>query len=253
MTTNGKWDISNRMFVLVLLLLIGVLGFWTMRGTEILNNIRGNYPREISVDAQGKGYVIPDVAVVNLGVTTKGKTSEETVAENTKKINEVMKVIKDLGVEDKDIKTVGYYLNPSYNWTEKEGSVQDGYELSQTLEVKIRDFDKVGDLISKVTTAGANTMGGVNFTADDTEKAKADARKEALAKAHEKAKLIEEQTGLKFGKVLSYYEYDATDQYGKGGYSMVAAEGGGGMEAAPTIQPGQQEIILNVTLTYRIR
>lgn len=253
MTTNGKWDVSTRMFVLMLLLLIGVLGFWTMRGMEILNSLGGNYPREITVEAQGKGYVIPDVAVINLGVTTQGKTSEETVTENTKKINEIMKVIKDLGVEDKDIKTVGYYLNPRYEWTEQKGSFQNGYELSQTLEVKVRDFDKVGDLISKTATAGANTMGGVNFTADDTEKAKADARKEALAKVEDKAKLIQEQTGLKLGKIVNYYEYDVTDQYGKGGYSMMAAEGGGGVAPSPEIQPGQQEIVLNVSLSYKIK
>lgn len=252
--TENKWDISQRIFIIVIVFLVGLLGFWGFRMYEIWNSAHGNYAREISVDGIGKTYVIPDIAEVTLGVTTDAATSDEAVKQNTKKINAVMEALNSFKIEKKDIQTTGYYLNPKYNWTQDKGSVQDGYTLNQTILVKVRDFAKVGEILAKTTKAGANTVGGVNFTIDDPEKGKAEARAEAIKKAKAKALVIADQAGLSLGDVVNYYEYgDAYLSYGKGGYAMAEGGGGGEMAVVPVIEPGQNEVNMTVNLTYKLR
>ncbi len=247
--TTNKFEISNRVFALLVIFLIGLVGFWSFRAFEIWSTASGNYPpREISVEGVGKTLITPDIAKITLGVNTQGKNSKDVVKENTKKINNIMKALTDLGIEKKDIKTTGYYLNPNYQYTEAKGSVQDGYVLDQSMEITVRNFEIIGDVIAKTTEVGANTIGGANFTVEDSDVAKAQAREEAIKNANKKAQQMADATGFKLGKVTSFYEYESYPEYGKGGMGgdMMA------MEEAPTVEPGKQEISLTVSLGYRI-
>lgn len=252
-TQSNPFEISNRVFTILVVFLVGLVTFWGFRVYEIYNAATGNYPREISVEGIGKAYITPDVAKITLGVNTKGKTSESTLAENTKKINAMMDALAALGIAKEDIKTTGYYLNPNYEYTDIKGSYQDGYILDQTIEVSVKDFAITGDVISKTATAGANMVGGINFTTDDKETAKAEARADAIKNAKAKAEQIADQTNLKLGKVVSFYEYENyTGDYGKGGggIEMMAAESVA--PQPPTIEPGKQELSLTVTLGYKV-
>jgi uncharacterized protein YggE len=126
--------------------------------------------------------------------------------------------------------------------------------LSQSVTVKVRDLEKIGDVVAKAISLGANTVGDFQFTVDDTEKAKDEARKDAIEKVKAKAKIMEEQAGFKLGDALSYYEYEPYYD-GKGGgmameYAAVDSGMGGG---SPTISAGQQEIQLTVSMSYRLR
>lgn len=250
-------EFSNRVFYLTIIFLVAIVTYVGFQSYGIWKNDPLNYPREIYVEGTSKTTVVPDIARLTLGVTTEAKTSEEAVTENTKKMNAVMEVLKNAGIEEKDIKTIGYSLNPNYAYPENKAPVQSGFRLDQTLEVTIRDFNKIGDLIAATTKAGANTMGGVNFIVEDRDAAKSKARAEAIAKAKEKAELIAEQADLDLGKVINYSEYDSSPypyDYGKGGY----AESDVTMDmavppVAPNIQPGEQEITLTVNLTYRVK
>lgn len=253
---NQKFDVSRRMFVIILVLIVGALLLWGFRMYEIYTNAGGNYVREISVEAEGKAYVTPDIAMLNLGVNTRAETAAKAVEENTLKMNKIIEELGKNGVEKKDIQTSSYYLNPNYKWTEKEGSVQDGYVLDQTVTVKIRDFSKVGAVMASATNVGANTIGNLQFTIDDRESAKEKAREEAIVKAREKAEKIAAQTGLKLGKMVNYYEYEdyyAMDKYAGPYMGMAEGLGGGEMMPAPDIQSGQQEVTLKVTLSYKLR
>ncbi|MFA5948440.1 MAG: SIMPL domain-containing protein [Candidatus Gracilibacteria bacterium] len=255
MNTTPHWEVPKRLYVLIVIFLLFLVSFWSFRMYEIYNTATGGYPREISIEGKGKAYAIPDVAKISLGVTTDGATSEVTVLDNTKKINAIMAELENFKIDKKDIQTTNYYLNPKYDYTPDKGNFQNGYTLSQNIEIKVRDFTKIGDIIAKTTKVGANMVGGINFTVDDTDKAKAEARVQAIAKARENAKSIADAAGLKLGKVLSYYEYvDAGyPDYGKGGGMMASsADVGGPMPVSPTIEPGQQEVSITVNLSYRI-
>jgi len=252
---DKKFDLSNRLYIPLLVIGIALLALFITSAYAAYNTATGYYPREITVSAQGKAYIKPDIAVVNLGLTTEGKKSEDVVNENNDKMNTITKELKALGIEDKDIKTTNYNLYPKHNWVEGKGDFIDGYTLTQQLELKIRDFDKVGQVLQKATSLGANTIDQVQFTIEDPEKVKGEAMKEAVAKAKEKAQNIADASGLKLGKLVNVYE----DNYSSPTPSYNAAENatgkGGGETSIPTpeIQPGQQEVSATMSLTYRLK
>ena len=252
------FDLSKRVFMLVAVFVVGLFAFWGFRIYEIWQAVEGEYPHELTVEGTGSAYVVPDVAKISIGVTTEGETSGDVVTENAEKMDAVMAVLENLEIEKKDIKTTGYYLNPKYNWSERDGSYQDGYELRQTLEVKLADFEKVNQVLSQSTAVGANVVGSVSFEVDDLEAVKAEAREEAIQVAKNKADQIAEISGLDLGKLLNYYEYSNNYyDYGKGGGGMAISESSVFAidEELPSIsiEPGEQEVTLNVSLTYKIK
>ena len=161
----------------------------------------------------------------------------------------VFEAVKALGIEEKDISTESLYLNPSYDWTEGRQNLR-GYEANQQLRVKVRDLDKVSDVLSAVTNAGANQVGGVTFTIDDPQALRAEAREKAIQNAQEKAQVLADQLGVNIVKLQNFNE--------GGGYSpptpymakAMEGVGGGAMDAGVSLPPGEQEIQVNVNMTY---
>ncbi len=247
-------DFSGRLFWLVLVLVAAMA--LSNLATFLMNwqSYNGGYPRSISVEGIGKAYVKPDVAAIMVGVNSDGATATKVVEDNNVKINAIIDAVKGAGVPAEDIQTISYDLYPKYDYTDVKGSFVNGYTLNQQLKIKIRDFDKISSVIKVSTEKGSNLIGSLSFEVDDPDTALAAARTDAIKKAKEKAKLMQEQTGLRFSKVLGYYEY-SDNPYpqpyyadGKGGGGMATAE-----VTAPSIQPGQQEITLRVNLEYQVR
>jgi hypothetical protein len=214
-----------------------------------------NIQNQFSVSGTGKVFAKPDIANLTVGVKTEIKaTAAEAVKENTKKMNEIIKALKDLDIEEKDIKTVNYSLNPSYDWSTSRQRLL-GYEVSQNVTIKIRDLDKIGEAIAKTTEKGANQIGNIDFTIDDENELKAEARNLAIEKAKAKAEEIADKTGMHLGKIINVYEnqyyapqtnYMAKDvAYGLGGASESMP--------APAIQVGQNEVTVEVNVVYEIK
>ena len=243
-------EVSNRLYLLLIILLIGVLVLGFIVGFATLKQLPDNLPREITVSAVGRSFVVPDIALVRLGVQTEGMQVDRVVKENTEKMNAILKEIKDLGIEEKDIQTTNYNLAPRYEWPSTAERVFKGYTLTQEIRVKIRDFKKIGEILETGTNKGANLIGDLQFTIDDPEKIKEGARKEAIEKAKAKASQLANQSGLKLGKLIDVYEES---------YSPYSSDvekfglGGGEKRAVPEIQPGEQEVTVIISLVYRIR
>lgn len=205
------------------------------------------------VTAQGKVYAKPDVATFDAGVTTEPqKTVSQAVKINTDKMNAVIDAAKKAGVKAEDIKTTNYSINPQYNWDNGKQTLI-GYGVNNQVTIKIRDLEKVDDTIQAVTNAGANTVGSVNFTIDDQETVKAEARKEAIQLAKAKAKEIAKEAGMKIGEIINVTEssngYVPPIMYAR---SDMMAKTAVESAPAPTIEAGQQEITVDVTLTYKV-
>jgi len=113
-----QFDLSNRFFMVIAVLVLAVLVYFAgqLFYQQKMLDQQNNY--QITVSGEGKVYAKPDIALVNLGVTTQGSTTEEVISKNTEKMNAVIKAVKDMGVEDKDIQTTTYSLSPLYNYTE---------------------------------------------------------------------------------------------------------------------------------------
>lgn len=256
----------NKVFMLSAILVAGVLAFFVgeiILQQKSIDNL-SNY--QITVSGQGKVYAKPDIALVNLGVTAEEKTVVDVTKNNTEKMNAVIDAVKKLGVEDKDIQTTNYNLTPVYDYDVydydyavpmmypiRKNTTVIGYKLDQNVQVKIRDFTKVGDILAKATSVGANLVGDLQFTIDDIEQYKDQAKAKAIEQAKQNAQNLEKDSGIKLGKLINIYEN--YNPYPMMYDSKAMGIGGGVSEQAPspTIQPGQQEIIITVNLTYQVK
>lgn len=204
------------------------------------------YKNTISVRGEGRVYTKPDIAIVNLSVVTEGKNIKEVQEENTKKMNGVIEFLKNFNVAEKDIKTIRYQIYPRYSYEERKIPRIIGYEINQTLEVKIRNMEKIGEIFDQSVGVGINKIDSLRFEIDDDEPFKEEARKLAIEDAKEKAKKLASQLGIKLIKISGFDEGAVYD------YAIFRELGIGGGAEVPQIEVGENEIIVNITLIYEI-
>src|SRR3989338_678235 len=159
----------------------------------------------ITITGEGKITAIPDIATVEVGVITDKSDVVAAQKENTEKVNTLIKKVKDIGVEDKDIQTTNYQIYPQYDYTSGRQTLR-GYQVSQSVRIKIRDLGKIGTMLSSVGASGANQVSGVSFTIDEPEALRQQAREKALDNAREKAEALAKRAGVKLGKIVSFSE-----------------------------------------------
>lgn len=235
-------------WVLLVLLSIFLLVLTISEGLEIKDKLKSK--ETITFSGEGKSIGVPDIASITLSVITEKMTAKETMTENAKITNEVIKFVKEAGIDEKDVKTQSFILSPRYDWVEGKRIFR-GYQLTSTLAVKIRDLEKISDIIDGAVSRGANQVGDIQFVIDDPEKLKEEARNEAIESAKEKAQSIAKATGLKLGKIVSFSEAVTPQDY-LSPYYLEMKEGVGG-GPSPEIEKGSQEIEVNVSLTFELK
>lgn len=217
----------------------------------------------ISVSGMGEVFAVPDRATFSVTVRDEAKEAANAQDKATEKSNDIIAYLKGAGVEEKDIKTVSYNVNPKYEYSQgvctptscppsKQTLV--GFEVYQMLEVKVQDPKKAGELLSGVGGKGASEVSGLSFTIEDEDQLKADARKEAIADAKTKADELANQLGVKVVRIVGFYEDSGGYMpyaYGKGGVAMDMAATREAMP--PEIPAGENKIVSNVNITYEIR
>lgn len=240
------------------------LAFWYgVTGWKEFRSIRET--QQISVSGEGKVAVKPDIAMLNVSIVTEAKKIKDTQLDNTRLSGSVIGFLKEKKVEEKDIKSVNYSIYPQYNYYDtpvcmaypcppRRPPEVVSYQVRHSLEIKIRDLDKVDDLLDGVVTAGATEVGSVSFTVDNEEKVQADARKKAIEDAKAKAEVLARDLGVRLGKIVGFSEsggpfpiYIRALEVGKGGGF------GGDMAPAPSVQPGEQEVVSTVIVIYEFR
>lgn len=259
---NSKYVNWAFLALTVLLVILSLGGLKKLRyiGKDI-------YPqRTIMASGNGESYAIPDIASFSFGATETGDTVQAAQEKVDAKINKALAAVKEAGIEDKDIKTTSYNVYPKYEWNQiycitapcpAGKNVLTGYEVSQTIAVKVRDTKKAGDLVTKVGSLGANNISGLEFTVDDKDKYIALAREDAISKAKENAKQMAEDLGVSLGKLMYFNENGNYMPYpyyaeGLGGDMMKSASIA--PQAAPASLPtGETKITSQVSITYEIR
>ncbi|PJE60093.1 MAG: hypothetical protein COU85_00080 [Candidatus Portnoybacteria bacterium CG10_big_fil_rev_8_21_14_0_10_44_7] len=208
------------------------------------------YPNTISVNGQGKVFARADVGNITASVVSEGKTVEAATADNNNKMNQVIAGLKNLGVKEEDIKTTAYNIYPQYYYPPNGQRTLTGYEVRQTAQIKIHDLSQSGEIIKQITARGANEVSSLNFTVDDEESYRQEARAQAIAQAKEKAQKIADGLGVYLGKAISFYEDNSVPQPQ---YYDASVGGKGGGVATPDIQSGENEIVSSVTVTFQIK
>lgn len=254
-TKHVRYAAAAALAVLALFLLALAVNAWSNIGRT------GIYPTStITVEGTGTGTAIPNLATVSFSVTEEGATVADAQGKATEKTDAALAAVEGLGIEEKDVKTLSYNVYPKYENTYcASGYCPDmrspriiGYEVSQTVEVKVRDTAKAGDVLQALGTLNVQNISGPNFTVDEDEDLKSVAREEAITEAKAKAKTLAKELGVSLGKVVSYYENPGYPQpyygYGGEGKAMDMA-----VQSAPSLPTGEQETTVTVSITYEIR
>ncbi len=225
------------------------------------DSVRFSSSRNFSVSASGKSVGVPNIAEFVFSVITQGgKDVGALQKENSEKMNKAIDFLKAQKIDSKDIKTQNYSVKPRYKYRYCSGASYGetcpppeivGYNITQTVDVKIRDFSKISDILSGAVAGGANSVSQLSFTVDDPTSLENQARAEAVQKAKQKATAIAEAGGFRLGKLLSIDEGGGYAPAYK--YDMDLGMGGGGVESAPRVEPGSQEVNVSVTLRYEIK
>ncbi|MDD2823133.1 MAG: SIMPL domain-containing protein [Candidatus Daviesbacteria bacterium] len=201
------------------------------------------------VTGEGKSTVKPDFVSISAGISATGSTTKEVQDQINVIINKVTENIKALGIDSKDIQTSNYSINPTYDYRDGSQKIT-GYSANTTLTIKVRDLGKAGQVIDTATKAGANNVNNLGFDTTDKTAAENEARTKAVAAAKKKAEDAAKIAGFSLGKIVNYNENTA-------GSPILRAMGIGGADkvASPetTLQPGSNEVIVAVTLSYEIR
>ncbi|MBI2062624.1 MAG: SIMPL domain-containing protein [Candidatus Yanofskybacteria bacterium] len=214
----------------------------------------------VSFSGEGKVSAKPDIAMIEFSIVTEAVTSKAAQDDNSNKSQKVTDFLKKQGIEDKDVKTTSYNIYPKYSYPgpviynqmpERSGEPKIiGYQTTQSFQVKVRDFDKLSGIVDGLVSEGVNNVNNLGFSVEDPEKLKSEARAKAVADAKKKANELKNQIGIRLGKIINFSE--GFSGY-PGPYYMEAKSVGGGGVSGPSFPTGENEITVNITLTYQIK
>jgi hypothetical protein len=257
---NEKLKSYLGIAIIISVLLVGFSAFSYSRTYSRMVE-PGGY-RSFAVTGEGKAVSVPDIATFSFGVVTEGGKDLTTLQDqNSKKINAAIAYLKEQGIKDADIKTANYSVEPRYqystcNYVSSSGvcppSEIVGYTIRQEVAVKVRDFKKIGEMLSGIVAKGANSVSQLNFTIDDPTTVENEARAEAIVKAKAKAKEVAKAGGFSLGRLISINENGSAPMPYYANKSMATGIGGGDVAAASNIQVGSEEVSVSVTLSYEI-
>jgi uncharacterized protein YggE len=251
--------------ITVLILLAVYLGIQSLNSLKAGQYIgRGDYPANvISVNGTGETFATPNTASFSFSVVEEGKTAKDAQGKASKLINSVLAGIKSVGIEDKDIKTVSYNLYPKYDYTRPEActagycppgkQVLTGFELSQTVTVKVRDTEKAGEIVTKATESGAKNISGPDFVVDEIQKYQDQARDLAIKDAKEKADVLAKSLGVKLRRIVNFSENGGGNPvYFASGMAKAEAMSADVSAPVPQMPVGENKITSNITITYEV-
>lgn len=204
--------------------------------------------RLITVSATGHVTADPDQARLSTGVTAEAATAREALSKNSELMKAVVAGLKEAGVDPKDIQTSNFNVQPRYTQPrDGQAPVIDGYQVSNQVEILVRNLGSLGDLLDKLVTLGANQMNGLTFEVSKAETLKDEARKEAVANALRRAKLLAAAAGAEVGEVVTIAE--EVNYEGPRPMSFARAAKADGVP----IESGRATLEARVTVTWKLK
>lgn len=209
----------------------------------------------IAVDGQGEVTASPDTAYVTSGVTTQAATAREALDANTTAMTQLIDTLKAAGIEERDIQTSGFSVSPNYVYSDVRDALGysqppkiNGYTVSNTVNVRVRDIDILGAVLDQSVSVGANTINGISFAVADPGDLYDEARKLAFEDARAKARLYAEAAGVELKSIRTLSEsqgYAPPQPY-------MMREAALSSDKAVPIQSGELTFSINVQVTWEI-
>jgi uncharacterized protein YggE len=167
--------------------------------------VTASVSRTISVTGTGRADLAPDIAILSLGVTSSGATGREALDINTKAMTAVMDGLKSLGFGVTDMQTTGLSLNSNFDYATTPAKLI-GYQAMNGVTLKVKDIQRLGEILDATVSNGANQINGLTFDVVDKTAAMNDARTKAIQDARAKAERMAGAAGATVGRVLSISE-----------------------------------------------
>ena len=202
----------------------------------------------LSVSASANATRVPDVASLSTGVVTQAADANAALKANSAQMSKVVAAIRAAGIAERDIQTSGINLNPQYRYAENQPPTITGYQASNTVNIKVRDIAKLGEVLDALVASGANQVNGPSFEIDQPEAAYDEARQAALKKAQARAEMYAKSLGLRVRRIVSISE--------GGGFRppmpmMKAMAMDARAESAP-VAPGETTLSANLDVVFEL-
>jgi len=241
-------------------LILAIIVVVLLAGVAIVSILRDrivNQPQyQVSITGQGKVAYQPDVANVIVGVQIdKMAKAEDALKQLNEKMGKVSAAIKALGIKEEDIKTQNYSLLPQYDYVNNVNTLS-GYNANEQLVVKVSDIktnpNNVSRIVEEASKAGANQILGINYDLSNGEDLKQQARILAIADAKNKANVLAQAAGVELGEVVGWWENLVQAPY-LNNNTYYADKGGMGGGTTTTVPNGSQEIVMEVSVSYKLK
>lgn len=210
-------------------------------------------PRTITVSGQGNAATPPDMATIRSGVTTIAKTAKEALDANSAAMEQIIKTLKARNIENKDIQTSGFSVNPEYRRQQpgQRGGQRTneivGYRVSNNVGVKVRKLPRLGEILDALVQAGSNQISGVSFSIANPDAITNKARRNAIDDARARAELYAEATGVRVGKVVSISEQSIRAPQPR--FERMAMMRS---DAGVPIAAGEQQVSASINVMYEL-
>ena len=203
----------------------------------------------IVVSGEGEAAIAPDMALLSLSVMREAEGARAALDANNEAMAAVLAAMKEAGVADRDLQTAGLQISPQYHYP-KSGDEQPritGYQVSNTISVRVRNLDDLGAIMDRSVTLGVNQGGGISFTNDDPSAAMTEARKRAVADAVARARTLAEAAGVELGAIVEMSEQTSSQPPMPIGARAFRAEA----DAVP-VAAGENAYRVQVNVTFEI-
>lgn len=199
----------------------------------------------LTVSANGKVTVVPDVARVYLGVSLTRPTVKVARDAAASSMTDILAALKTLGIADADIQTTGLNLSTQYASGSSTRIV--GYAISEQVQVTVRDLDKAGDVVDAATAKGATDVNGISFEIADPATAENNARAAAVSAARASALAMASAGGVTLGAIVSISDASAATPIYYGAASAAPMP-----DVRTPVQPGTQDVSAAVTVVFEL-
>jgi uncharacterized protein len=243
--TSVVWTASRRFSFGAAVLAVAV--FAATVGTQA-QQLPSLPERRVIVIGEGSVSVAPDYAQLRSGVITTAKTAKEATDANSKLMAAITAALLSAGIEQKDIQTARFSVQPVYVRQQNVAPKLSGFTVSNQVNVTIRPIDKVGEILDRLLTTGATDVGDVEFLHTDPGKVLDQAREAAIADARRKAELYAHASGLSLGGVTFITEDSGYAAPGQ----MPAVRASGGMGAPVPIAAGEDTLRVRITVGFEL-
>ncbi|WP_304617828.1 SIMPL domain-containing protein [Paracoccus sp. (in: a-proteobacteria)] len=205
-------------------------------------------PSRLSVSGEGQARIAPDLATVQLGVTTQADSAAEAMRQNASQQNAVIEALRGAGLADADIQTSGLNLSPLMDYSDGQAPRVTGYQASNIVAIRVTDLAGLGGVLDAIVEAGANEIRGIDFSRENGLEAVDEARRDAVADARRKAEVLAEAAGLTLGPVLSLRDQPRGHEGPRPMMRMEAAMA----DASTPVQPGELSMEAAVEIEYAL-